>query len=83
MLRAASFGVGAMVRCASCGLEIKEPIKTWTVTLGKVKRTKITYGTFQCDKCRRKFKATIKKEETSPEPRQTSAFPPPYVTMIV
>ncbi len=68
-----------MAKCSICGVEVKQPIKTWTVVVGgKNKRTKITFGTFICEKCRRKFIASISKEALEFKP-----YPPPHLTMVV
>jgi len=72
-----------VVKCSRCGSEVKNPEKTWTVILGKTKRTKITFGEFNCEKCHKKFKVSIKKEEIPPEPKKLKPSPPVYLTMIV
>jgi len=72
-----------MVKCFRCGLEVENPVKTWVVTLGKVKRTRITFGTFQCSNCQTKFRASIKKEQLPSKPRSTYTSPPCYMTMVV
>ncbi|MHC1586220.1 MAG: hypothetical protein ACXQTV_01590 [Candidatus Hecatellaceae archaeon] len=71
-----------MARCAICGLEIEKPLKTWTIVVGKRRKTKITFGTFLCERCRRKFKASLGKEELKPEPKP-QPYPPPHVTMYI
>ncbi len=72
-----------MVRCSKCGSEVKNLIKTWTVTLGKERKVKITFGSFTCEKCSRKFKALIKKEPVIDVYQKSEPFPPPSVKMIV
>ena len=71
-----------MVKCSKCGSEVTNPIKTWTVTLGKTKKVRITFGTFTCEKCNRKFKASIKREDVSLE-QKTSKILPVYLRMVV
>jgi recombinational DNA repair protein (RecF pathway) len=71
---------GNMAKCSVCGVKAKEPIKTWTVIVGKNRRTKITFGAFICEKCRRKFIASISKEKIEAE---FKPYPPPHLTMIV
>lgn len=71
-----------MAKCSICGLEVEKPLKTWTVVVGKNRRTRITFGTFLCEKCRRKFKAFIGKEPMKSEPKAKS-YPPPYITMYI
>ncbi len=71
-----------MVKCSNCGSEIKKPIKVWTVTLGKTKKVKITFGTFKCEKCNKKFRISIGKEEIFQE-EGARGYPPPYLKMII
>lgn len=71
-----------MVRCSYCGCEADNPEKVWSVTLGKVKRTRITFAAFCCSNCHRKFKLSIKKENL-PRKEEKHITPPIYMTMIV
>jgi len=71
-----------MVRCSKCGSKVEGPIKTWTVVLGKTRKVKITFGTFTCKKCNRKFKAQIKREEVLVEEEKPKTLPV-YLRMIV
>jgi len=74
--------VVSLARCSVCGLEIEKPLKTWTVVVGKNRRTRIIFGTFLCERCRRKFKASIGRERLQSEPK-AKPYPPPHQTMYV
>ena len=54
-----------MVECPKCGIEIVNPIKTWSM-VGKPSKTgerfKLTIGLYECPRCERKFRVALEKE---------------------
>jgi len=54
-----------LVECPKCGIEIVNPIKTWSM-VGKPSKTgerfKLTIGLYECPRCERKFRVALEKE---------------------
>ena len=54
-----------MVECPKCGIEVVNPVKTWSM-VGKPSKTgerfKLTIGLHECPRCERKFRVVLGKE---------------------
>jgi len=58
--------VQKLVECPKCGIEVVNPIKTWSM-IGKPskagERFKLTIGLYDCPRCERKFRIVLGKEK--------------------
>ena len=54
-----------LVECPKCGIEVVNPVKTWSM-VGRPSKTgerfKLTIGLYECPRCERKFRAVLGKE---------------------
>ena len=54
-----------MAECPKCGIEVVNPVKTWSM-VGKPSKTgerfKLTIGLYECPRCERKFRVVVGKE---------------------
>ena len=54
-----------MVECPKCGIEVVNPIKTWSM-VGRPSKTgerfRLAIGLYECPRCERKFRAVLGKE---------------------
>lgn len=55
-----------MAKCPSCGTEVFNLVKSWSM-IGKPSRTgkrlKLTIGLYECSKCKKKFRIALGKEK--------------------
>jgi DNA repair exonuclease SbcCD ATPase subunit len=52
--------------CPTCGTEVNEPTKTWSMVgrpSRKGERFKLTLGLFTCPKCKKRFQKVVGKEK--------------------
>ena len=58
-------GLGKLAECPKCGIEVANPLKTWSM-IGRPSKTgerfKLTLGLFECPRCERRFRAVLGKE---------------------
>jgi len=59
-----------LVECPMCGIEVVNPVKTWSM-VGRPSKTgekfKLTIGLYECPKCERKFRVILGKEKITVE----------------
>jgi len=55
-----------LVECPKCGIEVVNPVKTWSM-VGRPSKTgerfKLTIGLYECPRCERKFRVVLGKEK--------------------